>query len=78
MDRRPQLEHTPGDGGGAAGLQRRNRLQAAAIFVADRKAIQQIFEGDEAGVLEIRGAARPDPLQELKGRREHLVGAFIE
>ena len=66
-------EHPARDGGDAAGLQRCNRLQAAPVFVPDGKAVQQIFEGDESGVFEVRGAARPDPLQKLKGRREHLV-----
>ncbi len=67
-------QHAPGHGYGPGRLERSNRLEPAAVFVANRKAIEQIFERDQAGVLEIRRAPGSDPLQELKGRRQHLVG----
>ena len=73
--RRSQMatENPAGDRGGLSGLERDDRLQAAAIFVADRKAIQQIFDGDEARVFEIGGTTRPDALEKLQGRGEHVV-----
>ena len=74
VDRRPQLETRPAIDAVWPGLQRRDRLKAAAIFVADGKAVQQIFDGEETGVLEIGGAARTDALEELQGRREQLGG----
>ena len=52
------------------GFERRDRLQAAAIFVSDGKAIQEIFDRLEAGALEIGRAARSDALQILQRRRE--------
>ena len=63
-------QHAAGDGGGLSRFQRRDRLQAAAIFVAERKSVEQIFDGDQAGVLEIGGAARSDAFQELQRRRQ--------
>jgi len=35
--------------------------------------MQQILDREEAGVLEIGGTTRPDALQELQGRGEHIV-----
>src|SRR4029077_17847628 len=67
-------EHAAGDRRRSARFERGDRLQASAIFVAERETVQQIFDGDEAGALEIGGAAGTDALQELQGRREHLVG----
>src|SRR5262249_872819 len=54
-------------------LERRDRLKTAAIFVAKGKAIQQIFDGDQAGALEIRSTPRTDALEELKRRRQKGV-----
>jgi hypothetical protein len=54
--------------GGNAGAQRRDRLKVSAILVADRKAIQQVFDGMESDALEIGGAARANALEVLKGR----------
>jgi hypothetical protein len=45
-------------------------LKAAAVLVAKRKAVEQVFDREEAGVLEIRGAARADAFQELERRRQ--------
>ena len=57
-----------------AGPKRRNRLKAAAIFVADGKPVQQVFDGEETDALEIGGATRTDAFEELQGRREQLGG----
>ena len=57
-----------------SGLERCDGLEAAAVFVADRKPVQEIFDGVQPGVLEIGGAPRSDALQILQRRREHLVG----
>ena len=57
------------------GLQRGNRLQAAAILVADRKAVQQILDGGQSGAREIGGTAGPDALQKLQRRRQRIHGA---
>ena len=49
-----------------AGAQRRNRPEIAAILVANRETIKEIFDGVEADALQIRGAPRPDSLQILE------------
>src|SRR5687767_6212222 len=49
-----------------ARLERSNRLHPAAIFVAEWKAIEQVFDGDEAGALEVRAFARTYAFQELQ------------
>src|SRR5205814_8680896 len=69
--------HAPRDRCGPSRLQRSDRLQAAAIFVAEREAVQEILDRDEADALEIRGAARADPFQELQWRRENGIGGRI-
>ena len=53
-----------------ARTQRGDRLHPAAVLVAERQPIQQVFDGDEAGAFEVRGLARTDALQELERRRE--------
>ena len=58
-------EDPPADRGGSAGLQRANGLQAAAIFVPERKPVQEILDGDEADTFEIGRTPRPDTLEEL-------------
>ena len=67
-------QDAPRDGGNLSRTQRGDRLQAAAIFVANRKAIEEIFDGGQAGAFEIRGASRPDTLEELQRGRQYLVG----
>jgi len=62
-----------GDRRGLAWLERGDRLEAAAVFVADRESIQEIFDREQADALEIRRAARADPLQELERRREQIA-----
>ena len=54
----------------APGSQRRDRLHPAAIFVAEWQAVEQVFDGDEAGTLEVRGFPRTDAFQELERSRE--------
>ena len=46
----------------------------AAILVAAGKTKQQVFDSIEAGLLEIRGLARTDALQELQGHLQHILG----
>jgi hypothetical protein len=41
----------------------------AAIFVAERKPVEKIFDGDEAGPFEVRGLPRTDALEELERSR---------
>ena len=45
----------------------------AAILVAQRKAIQQVFDGVQPGVREVRRPPRPDALQELERSGEEFV-----
>src|SRR5262249_44138475 len=40
------------------GLERRDVAQAAAIFVADRKTVKEVFDGLKPGALEVRSAPR--------------------
>src|SRR5262249_52293649 len=49
-----------------AGAQRGDRLHTAPVFVAKRKPVQQVFDGDKACTFEIGRFTRTDPLQELK------------
>ena len=60
------------DGGGVARPQRRDRLETAAIFVADRKAIEEVFDRGEADALQIGGAPRSDSLQVLQRRLKRI------
>jgi len=41
----------------------------AAIFVAKRKPVEKIFDGDEAGAFEVRGLPRTNALEKLKRSR---------
>jgi hypothetical protein len=63
-------QHAARDGGGLSRRQRRDRLKTAAVFVAQRESIEEIFESDEAGMLKIGGAAGTDALEKLQGRRK--------
>ena len=49
-----------------AGLQRRDRLQVAAVFVAEGKSVEEIFDGDEPDPLQIGGSLRSDAFQILE------------
>src|SRR5205085_9930636 len=53
--------------------QRRNRLHMAAVFVAERQAIQQILDGDQAGALQVRRLAGPDAFQKLERSGEEVT-----
>ena len=66
--RRPQAaaDHFPDDRRRHARAQRGDRLERAAVLVADRKPVKQILDGGEADALEVGGAARADPLHELE------------
>ena len=66
VGRMPQLTTSPATDAATPGLQRRDGLEAAAILVADGKAIEQIFDRGEADALQIGGAPRPDALQVLQ------------
>jgi hypothetical protein len=51
----------------------------ASVFVTEWKAVEKIFDRDQAGALEIRSAPRSDPLEKLQGRGKQIVclaGAF--
>ena len=53
--------------------ERRNGPELTAVFVSDRKPVQQVLDGLEAGALEVGGATRADALQKLQRRLEHRV-----
>jgi hypothetical protein len=43
-----------------------DRLHVTAIFVAEWEAVEEIFDGEKAGALQVRGLARTHALQELE------------
>ena len=52
-----------------------DRLHVAAVFVAERKPVEEILDGDEAGAFEVRGFPRTYALQKLKRGVEDVVKA---
>jgi hypothetical protein len=38
----------------------------AAVFIAERKSVEQVLDADEAGAFEVRGFPRTNALEELK------------
>jgi hypothetical protein len=68
-----RVQHFPADRRGLTGFERNDGLKTAAIFVAERKTKQQIFDGEEAGLLQVGGLARPDALQILQRHLEDVV-----
>ena len=70
----PAAQDASGDRRGLSRLERGDRLQAAAVFVAERKAVQQIFDGMQARARQIGRAPRADALQVLQRRGEEVVG----
>jgi hypothetical protein len=70
-------QHFAADGNRLSRLDRHDRLQPAAIFVANRKSKQQIFDGEQAGLLEIRGFPRTNALQILQGQLKDVVGHTV-
>ena len=57
-----------------AGAQRGDWLHAAPVFIPERQSIEQVFNGDEPGALEIRGSPRADAFQELERGLEEIHG----
>src|SRR5262249_28073383 len=70
-------EDAPRDRRRLPGLERRDRLKSAAIFVAEWKPVEQIFDGREAGVLEVGRAPRPHAFEELERGRQQGVGPLL-
>ena len=70
--RRPDAtaHHFPDDGCRRARAQGRDGLKGAAVLVPDGKPIEQIFDRGQADPLQIRGASRTHPLEELERRLE--------
>ena len=60
----------PADRGRPAWLQRPDGLQPAPVLVSERKAVQQVFNRDQADSFEIGGTARSDTFDKLKGGGE--------
>src|SRR5262249_33966009 len=52
--------------------ERRYWLEAAAILVADWKAVQQVFYRDQPDALQVGGATGPDTFKILQRRRQHV------
>jgi hypothetical protein len=55
-------------------LEAGNRLQPAAILVANRKPIEEILEAEEPGARQVGCPARTDAFQILERRGEDFVG----
>src|SRR5687767_12370388 len=47
----------------------------AAVFIAEWKAVEQIFHREQPGAGEVGRAARPNTFQKLQWRREDVVGS---
>src|SRR5262249_23134461 len=45
---------------------RRDRLHVAAVLVAERKPVQQVFDGIEPRALEIGGLSRADAFEKME------------
>jgi hypothetical protein len=56
----------PEHGGLGPGTQRRDRLHAAPVFIAERKPIQQVLDCLETRALEIGRLTRTDAFQKLE------------
>lgn len=59
-----------------ARLDRYDRLEPTAIFVAERESKQQILDRDQARSLEVCRFARADPLQKLQ-RQLQQIGRHV-
>ena len=64
----------PGNRDSLAFAERRDRLQAAAVFVAQREAEEEIFDRGKAGAGEVGRFARADALQELQRGLQVVAG----
>jgi hypothetical protein len=76
--RQPSALDLAQDSGPAAGSQRDDRLHAATVLVAERQAIEQVFDCQQAGSCEIGGLPRTYTSEKLercgeKGFRAHLL-----
>ena len=69
-------DHLAGDRHGLPLAQRRDRLQMAAIFVAERETEEQILDGIQPGAREVGGLAGADSLQELQRRLQEVGGGW--
>ena len=65
------------DGGRLRRAQRGDGLEVAAILVANRKAVEQVFDGVETDAFEIGGAPRADAFQILQRRLKRLYCTTI-
>ena len=61
-----------------SGRKRHDLFHEPPVFVAERQAVQQIFDGDEARAFEVGRLARTDALQELKRSRERIRQALVD
>ena len=75
VGRMPQPTTSPGNRRRHARPQRGNGLEGAAVLVAGRKAVEQVFDRGEADALQVGGAARADALHELQRRLERSVAS---
>src|SRR4029453_2235783 len=64
--------HFSSDGGGVSRPQRGNRLEAAAIFVANWKAVEEVLDRGKTDAQQICGAPRSDSLQVLQRRLKRI------
>ncbi len=62
----PAALHPAADGHLLAGFEGRDRLQMTAIFIAQRKPVEEVFDGGQADALEICRAPRSNAFQKLK------------
>ncbi len=56
----------------------RNWLEAAPVFISDRKPVQQVLNRQKTDPLEVGGATWAHAFEELKRRREQLVAGRHE
>jgi hypothetical protein len=49
-------------------------LEVAAIFVTDRKPVEEILHGEEADSLEVGSSTRTDAFEKPQRRREQIRG----
>ena len=62
-----------GDRRDVSGTERFDRKQLGAVFVAQWKSKQQIFDGRQPDALEIRRTARPDAFHVPQRRRKQVI-----
>ncbi len=52
-------------------------VEGAAVFVADWKSVEQVFDRVQAHPLEVRRPPRPDPFEELQRRLQGIYCTTI-